>query len=296
MKISRTHKAIATAMLSTVLATGMAFAQGGEDISMRGPRIPLSTEDITALKAARDAKDMDAVMAILEKNGLMKPFNTLSNLKDKMKKPEGGEGMDKMKGMMEDLTKNMSEEDKAALKAAHEAKDMAAEKAILDKYGIKPPMMGGDMGMGKPMGSMMDNKFKEMSDEDKAALKTAHENKDKDAEKAILDKYGIKPPMMGEMKRPEGPKMEDMLQNASEEDKAALKAAHEAKDYAAEKAILDKYGIKLPMPGQKDEKYKFKDVLQRDTAMSDEDKAALLEAIKNKDGDAAKTILMKYRK
>lgn len=197
MKHARRKAMLATALMSSVILTGTAFAAtpaptkaDGKERSgyhfgakMGGKHFPMgenmkemkakfdaiSAEDKAALKLDHQNKDQAAAQKILDKYGIKMP-----------------EHMGQMPAEMKVKFDSISAEDKALLKTAHENKDKAAAQKILDKYGIKQPENMGMMGHGHRRGAIL---FKNISDADKALLKTAHDNKDEAAIKAILLKY-----------------------------------------------------------------------------------------------------------
>lgn len=85
-----------------------------------------------------------------------------------------------------------TEEDFALFKEAHtlrEDGDMEGARALMDELGFEPKEFTGHMGIkaGKIGGAL----FNALSDEQKEALRVAHENKDREAVAAILEAAGI---------------------------------------------------------------------------------------------------------
>ncbi len=246
------RKVLATLLIGSVLGTGVATVSAST----------LSTEDIEALKEARLSGDNETALAILERNGI----DRLSPGMRGEKKGLRAQGLGLRSGEMErpDLSE-LSDEDKEALKAAHESFDREAAGAILEKYGIEMP----ELPEGAPDLSVL-------SDEDKAALRIAREAKDHEAAEAILEKYDIEMPERYEHRG----KFKANLEALSEEDKEALKEAHEAGDHDEVDAILDKYGIEKPeMHNRGEGRFIPKERFE-----------ALRDAVNNGDMDAARSI------
>jgi len=274
--------------LITALTMGSLLLAGLGSASAQTSRSQLSREDITALKEARLSGDQEAAMAILERNGMDAPFQNIRS-----RRGQEGNRFNRGENSFKPSLEGLSEEDQAALKAAHEAKDKEAAKEILERNGIELPERL------KEGNEKLKERFESLSEEDQAALKAAHEAKDHQAAMAIFERNGMEIPERLQ-------KIADMkaaMESMSEEDKAALEAAKESRDREAAEAILDKYGIERPDLGKKGVRAEGgnRNLPRYGTngngvQMSVEDITSLREALESRNVDLAKEILSKYRK
>lgn len=194
-----------------VAGTSSTMAQFGENRSFERPA--LTEEQKDQLKEV--AGDREAVKALLEEFGVKAPGKNRGVMKS-------GENRQKL-----------TDEQKEALKAAHQSGDREQVKALLEEYGIEAKgKQGGERG-----GKMMKGAFADLTEEQRESLQAARESGDREAVEALMEEYGIE--------RPER-MMDGAFADLTDEQKEALQEARESRDKDAMKALMDEYGIERP--------------------------------------------------